>query len=253
MINLANQLGRMISFLMAGFLAARFGPISAFTISAIGGFVAFGLSLFIREDKAPPDRTPLTVRELLAVSKERNLLISSALAVCVQLIAYATFQTFTMNHAVTVGATPQQLGYLLVALLLPAIVLGFFLSKFILKKIDAKVLIVLGFLFTAIYCLLVTFTSSIWQLYLVQIIGGIGNTLTYSLLMGICVLRIATEKRGVAMGFFQSVYGIGMTVGPLIMGLLTDSKSLRFGFLFMAGISVFSMIATALFLQPTRS
>ena len=252
LINLANQIGRMISFLMAGFFASYFGPQSAFLISAIGGFLAFGLSLFVHEDKAFTDRAPLTIRELLAVGKERNLLVASALAICIQLITFATFSTFTMNHAVAINAAPAQLGYMQVALFLPAIILSYCLSKFILQRVDAKKLVILGFVFTTLYCLFVTYTSSIWQLYLVQILGGIGNTLTFSLLMGICVLRITADKRGAAMGFFQSIYGIGMTMGPLIMGFLTDAMNLRAGFLVMSGISVLSMISAALFLKSAR-
>ena len=252
MINLANQLGRLISFLTAGFLASRFGPQSAFLVSAIGGFLAFGLSLFVHEDKTPSEREPLTIRELLAVGKERNLLVASALAICVQLISFATFSTFTMNHAVIIGATPAHLGYMQITLCLPAIILSYCLSKFILQKVDAKKLVILGFIVTAGYCLLVTYTISMWQLYLVQILGGIGNTLTFSLLMGMCVLRIAAEKRGAAMGFFQSIYGIGMTMGPLVMGLLTDAMNLRAGFLFMSGVAILSLISAVLFLESAR-
>jgi len=252
MINLANQMGRMISFFMAGLFASRFGPQAAFLLSAVGGFIAFGLSLFVHEDKTPSDKASLTIRELLAVGKERNLLITSALTVCVQLVTFATFQTFTMNHAVAIGTAPAQLGYMLVALFLPAIILSFCLSKFILHRMDAKKLVVLGFLVTALYCLLVTFTSTVWQLYLVQVLGGIGNTLTLSLLMGMSVLHIAAEKRGAAMGIFQSVYAIGMTLGPPIMGFLADNMNLRAGFMFMTGIAILSMIASALFLKSTR-
>jgi len=249
MINLASQAGRMVSFLAAGMAAASFGPQSAFLLSAIGGFLAFGLSLFIREDKSSTSRKPVTFRELLAVGGERNLLITSTLAVLVQVIAFATYSTFTANHAVLIGATNAQLGYMQVMLFLPSIILSFCLSKYILQHIDAKYLVVAGFLVTALYCAIVPFTSTIPQLYLVQMLGGIGNTLTFSLLMGLCVQNVATEKRGAAMGFFQAIYGIGMTIGPLVMGVLTDHVSLRFGFLFMSGIAAISTLAAAIFLR----
>jgi len=225
---------------------------SAFILSAVGGFAAFGISLLIHEDKTPSGSTSLTIRELLAVGKERNLLIASTLAISVQLITFATISTFTMNHAVVIGANAAQLGYLLVALFIPAIILSFCLSKFILQRIDAKKLVVLGFVVFALYCLLVTYTSTVWQLYLVQILGGIGNTLTFSLLMGLGVLRIPAEKRGAAMGFYQSVYAIGMVIGPLIMGFITDLTNLRIGFLVMTVLAVISTAATVLFLKSAR-
>ena len=250
-INVANNLGRVVSYLMAAFITARFGQQSAFILCMIGGFSAFVISLIIREDKALSTKIPLTIRELLAVGSERNLLITSFLGICVQLITFATITSFTSNHAVGIGASSAQLGIMYVALLLPGIILGFCLSKFILLKVDAKTLVVLGFLFSALYCSLVTFTTEIWQLYIVQILGGIGSTLTFSLLMGISVLRITSEKRGAAMGFYQALYGIGMTLGPVIMGLVTDALNLRIGFILMAGIAVLSSATAAVFLKKT--
>jgi MFS family permease len=249
MINLANQAGRMFSFLAAGLFAARFGPESAFMLSAAGGFAGFVISLFVREDKTPADRKPSTVRELLAVGGERNLLITSVMTVSVQVIAFATYSTFTANHAVAIGASASQLGFMQVAFLLPGIALSFLLSKYILQYIHAKHLVTLGFFVTVLYCISVPFTASIPMLYLAQMLAGIGNTLTFSLLMGLCVQNIPAEKRGAAMGFFQSIYGIGMTVGPLIMGLLTDRMGLRYGFFIMAGIAALSALSAALFLQ----
>jgi len=249
MINLANQAGRLAAFLMAGLFAASFGPKSAFLLSAAGGFLAFGMSLLVREDKASIGRKPMTFRELITVGGERNLLITSILAVLVQLIAFATYNTFTANHAVSVGASASQIGYLHVALLSPSIALNFCLSKFILKRVDAKYLVVLGFAVTALYCMAVPFTTAVWQLYLTQMLGGIGNTLTYSLLMGLSVQKVSQEKRGAAMGFHQSIYGVGMTIGPLVMGFLTDTINLKFGFFFMAGIAALSTLTASLFLH----
>ncbi|MCL2445718.1 MAG: MFS transporter [Oscillospiraceae bacterium] len=248
-INMANQIGRLLAFITGAMVASAITPQAAFLVSAIGGFAGFVLSLFITEPKQSTPQTHLKLRDFLAVAKERNLLVTSVLAVFVQLLAFATATTFTPNHAVSIGATPAALGGIQVALLVPSIVLSFLLSKFILRRIDAKPLVVIGFFFTALYCVFVPFTATIMQLYWVQALGGIGTTLTFSLLMGLCVERVALEQRGAAMGFFQSIYGIGMTAGPLIMGILADTRDLHFGFLVMAGIATCAMLAAALCLR----
>ena len=251
-INLATQLGRMFSFLMAGTFAAKFGPPSAFVLSVIGGFLALGSSFFVHEDKSPSGKKHLTIRELAAVGSERNLLIVSALAIGLQMMGFATYFTFTANHAVAIGTSTALLGYLPVALFLPAIILGYLLSRYILLKIDAKPLVVLGFSLLALYCLLVPFTTQVWQLFLVQVLGGSGNTLTFSLLMGLSVLKVPTEKRGAAMGVYQAIYSTGMMLGPLFMGLLTDAFSLRIGFFFMAGVGILATVFSKLLLQKTK-
>ena len=132
-INIANQLGRLLSFLVAAWIASWFGTQSAFLLSAVVGFLGLGLSLLIKEEKAVEEKKPATVRELIAVGGDRNVLITSILAVLVQIVAFATYTTFTANHAVYIGATLAQLGYVQMALLLPGIVMSLFLSKYILR------------------------------------------------------------------------------------------------------------------------
>jgi len=249
LINLANQIGRLSAFFIAGLLAANFSIQSVFVLSAVGGFVGFIISLFAYEDKSSKEKKATSFRELISAGKERSVLVPSILSVFVQVIAFATFTTFAANHAVTLGATAMELGNLHVALLLPSILLSALLSKYILLKVNAKHLVVLGFIITAIYCVAVPFTTTIPQLYIAQAVGGMGNTLTFSLLMGLSVQNIATEKRGAAMGFHQAIYGIGMTVGPLIMGFLMDFMGLGFGFFTMAGLAVLSALGAVVFLR----
>ena len=253
MIALANQTGRIIAYLIAGTVAASFGPRFAFVLSAVGGFLAFAMSLFVREDKPLSDRKKRSeIQELISVAKDRNLQITAILATFTQVIAFATYITFSANHAVYIGATPAQLGYMYAALLVPSIVLNFCLSKFILARVDAKWLVVAGFFLTAIYCVALPSTSTMSQLYPTQALAGAGNTLTLSLLMGLCVENIPVEKRGAAMGFFQSIYGIGMMSGPLAMGFLTDRLSLRAGFFFMSGIACTAMLSAIIFLRKGK-
>jgi len=248
-INMGNQIGRLIAFFLAGQVAANFGPQSAFLLSAVGGFVGFAISLFIRENRNTDEKKSLSFGELLAVGKERTLLITGILCVFVQIIAFATFSTFTVNHAVLLGATPMQLANLFVALLIPGIILSYLLSRFILQRVDAKHLIVIGFFLTMLYCLFIPFTGTMLQLYIVQMIGGIGNMLTFSLLMGVSMQNISSEKRGAAMGFFQSIYGIGMMMGPPIMGVIATYLGLNIGFFTMAAIAAASTLAAVFFLR----
>lgn len=249
-INLASQVGRLLSFMLAAYTAANLGVNYIFIIGAAGGFLGFILSLFIKENSTA-EKKPITIKELISVGTERNLLITSVLTVFVQLIGYATYVTFTANHAVYIGATPSQLGYVKVILYVPSIILSILLSEFILKHVRAKYLVVLGFATTTLYCLLVPLTQTIQQLYAVQLLGGISVVLTLSLLMGLSVQNISTENRGAAMGFFQSLYGMGMAVGPLLMGALIDGVGLTYSFFFMATLAALSMVVSGVYLQST--
>jgi len=252
MLNAANQIGRMLSFLMAGIFVAHFGPKFAFLLSAIVGFLGFGLGLFVYEDKSARKRTPLSFRQLIAVAGDRNLLVTTILAVFVQIIAFATYFSFTANHAYSIGATPAQLSYMNVVLFIPSIILSFLLSKYILHRIPPGRLIFIGFALAAFYCGVLPFVSTIPALYAMQAVAGGANTLTLSILMGLCVRDIPPENRGAAMGFFQAIYGFGMTIGPIIMGFMTDLHSLRAGFFFMAAVAFSSAIATIILIREKK-
>ena len=225
LINMAVQIGRLLSFILAGVIVAKFGVKSAFLISTIGGLVGFVLSLFIYEEN-DLKREPVSIRALLGVAKNRTLIVTSVLAVFFQIISFATFFTFTANHAFAIGATPAELSYINVAVLVPSIILSFLIGKYILNYIKAEWLIVIGFISAALYCWLLPFTETIMQLYALQALAGTTLTLVFSMLMGLCVRDISPEKRGAA------------------MGLITDFLSLRAGFFIMSGVSVILAIVT---------
>jgi MFS family permease len=222
MINMANQIGRMLSFVFAGLFVAHFGPRSAFLVSAIGGFLALALSIGVHEEAKIPGKKPVRVRDLLAVAGEpQSAGDKHPRGVCADrglfhlLLVHVKPRRRHWSHAGPAqlhehysdraGHCGQLCG-----------------QQVILKWIDAKWLVFTGFLVTALYCVLLPFTHTIPQLYGMQSIAGIGNTLTLSVLMGLCVRDIGTDRRAAAMGFFQAVYGLGMTVGPVIMGFIAD-------------------------------
>ena len=54
-----------------------------------------------------------------------------------------------------------------------------------------------------------------------------------------------------AMGFFQAIYGLGMTAGPILMGMLTDGLSLPAAFRVMSVVALLALVLT-LTLLPRR-
>ena len=54
---------------------------------------------------------------------------------------------------------------------------------------------------------------------------GVGMGLIIPLTMSGAIVNIPHEKRGAAMGFYQSVYGVGMFLGPLLAGWVVERFS----------------------------
>jgi len=83
---------------------------------------------------------------------------------------------------------------------------------------------------TAASCIVIPFIKYLNIFYISQIVGGIGRGLVLSLLMGLSIKTIEHKKRATAMGFFQAIYGLGMFIGPVIVGFLSDTIGLEWGF-----------------------
>ncbi len=46
------------------------------------------------------------------------------------------------------------------------------------------------------------------------------------------------------MGFFQAVYGIGMTIGPAILGVVGDTLGFNWGFVFTGMVSIVGAVVS---------
>ncbi len=237
-LNIANMLGRLAGFLIIILLVPALGVKSAFTFSLAAGFIAFLSSLGLKE--TPTGRQGISLSEMARVSKDLYLRNCSLIGVLAQVVAFSTYYGFTVNIANALNADSTQLSWLSIALLVPTLLLNFLLSSYLIKRFSAKALVACGFLAGALYSLLVPLAANMAQLYLLQIFAGLSSTMTFALLLGQSVRDIKKERRAVAMGFFQAVYGIGMTVGPMMMGILVDQAGLRTAFFIMAAVSAAS-------------
>ena len=50
--------------------------------------------------------------------------------------------------------------------------------------------------------------------------------LTYPVLMGLSIKAVPQARRASAMGAFQAIYALGMTLGPALSGFIADQVTL---------------------------
>lgn len=247
MLNSANQFGRLLGFLVAGMIVTKFGVKSAFFVACLGAFIAAFFSLFLHEDRVETKSQGVSLKELLQVAKDKNLILCSILAATTQFIAFSTYSSFTADRAVEIGATNPQLSFINVILVAATFCTSLLLSKVLLNFIKSSWLVGVGFASVALYCFSLPLINSVFTLYFLQIFAGIGNACTLSLLMGLSVKNIESSKRTAGMGFFQAIYGVGMTLGPIVMGGLVARWNMNIGFYVMSVIAVISLIVTLAF------
>ena len=80
----------------------------------------------------------------------------------------------------------------------------------------------LGLLLLALSSVVIGMAENPYLLIIGNILAGVGCLILNALFMSLVVRSVSEEKRSTAMGFYQAVYGIGMTVGPLMMGAIVE-------------------------------
>ena len=236
-INSYTKIGQVAAMLLGGFIAQFLGTRSPFLLAAFGGIIGIVLSLGI-DKKEDLERKPLKTDQLLQVAKDFNLLSVSFLAILVQLITFATIFGFNPVIARNIGASDTQLGLLATLSNVPTIPAAVLAGTFFTDLIGERKTIIAGFIVVALTTVIVPYINNLNLLFLSQIIGGFGRGLIYPLLMALSIKEIKDNQRATAMGFFQAIYGIGMFIGPVIVGFISDYAGLTAGFWFVTFVSV---------------
>lgn len=247
-INSFTAFGQMTAMLLGGLAAQFFGPRATFLLAAGGAVIGVTLSFGVIEQRAL-QRKPLRLQQLLEVGLDPRLLLVSALAILSQLLTFATVFGFTPVAAKNIGAGSFELGLLTTLSTLPGIFASALSGAYFARKYGERTVILWGFLLTASACLVIPFVPSMSLLYLSQIAGGFGRGLVFPLLMGLSIKAVEEGKRATAMGFFQAIYGLGMFIGPVLVGYLSDAASLAWGFVAVSLMGFLGAAVTGMVLK----
>jgi MFS family permease len=250
-INSFNALGQMTAMLIGGAVAQYFGRPNTFLLAAAAGITGmlFSFSLIENNDLG---KRPMKLSEIPDVGRDKNLLLVSFLAILSQILVYATVFGFTPIIAQNMGASSFQLGMLSTLSTLPVIFVSSLSGTFFIRRFGARNTVTMGFIISALACACIPFVGNIYVLYATQIIGGFGRGIVFPLLMGLSIKNVEVHKRATAMGFFQAIYGVGMFMGPVMVGFIGDTTGLTLGFILTAMIGAAGAAVSRLFLKENN-
>lgn len=189
-------------------------------VAAAGG----GAAAIAAADKKPPgERMRLYMREVRASLREMNVSRLLFPAMFIQTFALGVLTPILTLYAREVlHLSPGQYSMLLilgggaaVALLVPV-------GKLVDRK-GIKGLLTAGLIFSSVSLLALGFIRQLALVYTVVGLLGIGYALiipSWNALIASCVPK---EKRGAVWGFFLTIEGLGMIVGPIVSGKLWDA------------------------------
>lgn len=234
-VSFYSAIGQMLGMLAGSWMVEVMDWQAPFGFGAAVGVIALVLSFFL-VDNFEEGADKITLNEMLNVIKDRTLITVSSLAILAQILTFATVYGFTPVFAGTLGISKFEMGLLTVFSTLPTAFASVIVGKYLVRRFDDKKIVVWGFVLTGIFTVTIPFTRSFWLLIATQILAGAGRGFSFTILMGLSIKDVESNKRATAMGFFQAIYGLGMFMGPVIMGLLGDAFNLAQGFIVLGSL-----------------
>ncbi|CAM3926714.1 MFS transporter [Lederbergia lenta] len=241
-ISFYTSIGQMAATTIGGFLADYISWSAPFYMGALVGLIGLILALKLVEKQTEVKKKPVEVKELMKMGGEKLLLSVSLLAIIVQCITFTTMFGFTPLHAVALGASNAGLSILTLLSTLPNAIAGYMSGSFFVRRIGERQTVLLGFLVAATCTIILPFTTSFTLLIITQAFNGFAQGLMMPVLMGLAIQSVNEERRASAMGFFQSLYSLGMFGGPFIAGWIGEWVSLSTGFIMIGGLSFIGSI-----------
>ena len=235
-INMFTNAGRFAAFLLGGVLFERVGIRGLFIASFVSGIIGSLLALCITHER---EAAPLNISMggLIRVLRERRLLFFSTLCALTYLVLFGTVYSFTTSTAKNLGASGLDLAVFALLFSASAILGSYCVGTKIAKKLGDAYVLLFGFLLLISYCVGIAFSGSILPFFPLHVLAGIASGVLISSLMANAVSDVDASRKSTAMGFYQSVYCFGITLGPMLMGFLVDRVAKEPSFLIMAFIA----------------
>ena len=222
-LNALNNGGKLLAFVLGGAAATLLNYRITLFMSFAVGLVGLVVMPFVTVPAIR--RTPLSLSRLGAVFTDKRILIPSLLMAVQQMILHSTVFSFTSNLAESRGAAAWMLSLLSAVFTAVQIFSARIIGGKRFQAIDRHAAILFGFALQFVYLALLALAPNAWVILAGQVVCAFGGAILASLLLAECVSHVSQGERSTVVGVYQTVYGLGMTIGPMLFGRWMDSGS----------------------------
>ncbi len=233
---IANGAGKTISTFLSGFVNEFLDEAVVFHLGGAAAFAAALLLPFIRIE--PMKRAPSSPADFGRLILRRSLLVPTLGHGAAMAAVWAIPLSFLPVRAEELNAGDVETGLLLGAHL-AAFTLSNILNSAIGSRVPIRKLIFSASLIFTLGNAVAALADSLAMLVAAGILIGLGFGILMSSFQGSSLRGIPPEQRATAIGIHQSLYSIGIIVGPAVGGVLADAYGLRV---------MFAVITAAVFL-----
>ncbi|HEY0828871.1 MAG TPA: MFS transporter [Bacilli bacterium] len=222
--------GQLIGMGLSGWLAEEWGWISVFYTGVVIGLIGSAAAFFVHEAAPDLTRAPIQAKDLSSVIRTPILLKVSVLSILAHCVLFITMFGFTPAQAVMMGASGSDLSLLVFAFMIPHAAAAYATGRWIVPRIGAWNAVMMGFVGSSICTVAIALLPSLHWMIVTQALNGFAQGMHLPLLLGLAIQRVDKDKRATAMGFYQSVYSVGMFGGPFLAGWMNEAGGLASGF-----------------------
>lgn len=246
LLALAGPLGVFIGNCIGGLLIHYFENNIAFFLSCVSGLLALLLTTRINDVhdavKAPTLQACIEgARKQLA---DRSVWMIGLLATIVILVPFATRDTLTPVYAEKLGAKAGILSLLSnIHLVFYAVAVALCSSVFY-KRLGVMKTALLGIALQVVSTLGIPFTSNMYIIYGLQALAGFSFGMAFAAFMSLSIVNTTPDEQSTRMGLFQTIYSLGMFIGPVIMGVMLQHINLPSGYIAITVLSVIAAFMT---------
>lgn len=247
-LNLMAAVGQIVAMSSGGWIAENWGTQATFFASALlslPALLAFGLVRDVRASSG----VGITWQAFGRAISTPRLLLVSGLAACSQFAFFATALGYAAVHAQAHSASDAELGILTtavqVAKALPSLMLS--MRR---KPYQGHKMVMFGMALIAAPLFFFPALTDLRWMIVCQATIGLGVGMSFPVLMGLALQTVEPDARASAMGVFQSIYAIGMTLGPLFSGMIAGRWGIWGVYLTNGTLLVAAVLVAVLFLRP---
>jgi MFS family permease len=236
LITIANGAGKALSTFLTGFLNEWGGDSLVFIAAAAASITAVILIFFTKIENSRPKK--FSFSDMSKLFKRREI-VSATIGHSVAMVGlWAITLSFLPVKAEALGAGDVEIG-LILSLHLAAFTLSNYVNSRLSSKVTIKKRVFLATLVFSLGNILAAIAPSTFWLYIIGIISGLGFGILQSTFIGLSILKVDISQRSTALGFHQSLYSLGIFIGPWIGGVLADNVGIDIMF---GIISLFCLI-----------
>lgn len=243
--------GKVVASFIGGLLAQFLGVHSIFIFSFIIAVPCILIPALMKEKTNSAVETKPsanTLRDLIPLFRNRDLIVFSAIGILTNILGFAAPILFTSVAAKNLGASSFDLGMLNTIFYLLAGGTSLLAGTKLYKKIGGIHTLAIAFIVTGISCIPVFYHMNLAMIYVMQILMGVGFGIICAAVAGFVILCVPPGQRGAATGIYQSLYGIGILVGPVLVGNITKAVSFDAAYWTLVGVAVFSALFCYIFI-----